>query len=105
MTSAIFLPLSPASNFPFLTSTLRARARARSPARLAVSVLSDVLLALLLGYPLAVRGHRSAQLPLRSSGISHPRNVQGTLATEITGEDRRTERKRASVNARHTLNS
>lgn len=34
MTSAIFLPLSPASNFPFLTST---------PARPAVSVLSDVL--------------------------------------------------------------
>lgn len=42
MTSAIFLPLSPASNFPFLTSTPRARPFRFFPTFSLLSFYSDI---------------------------------------------------------------
>lgn len=44
-------------------------------------LLARVFLAL-LGYPLTLRGHRSAKLPLLASSIPHLRKVQGTTIIE-----------------------
>jgi len=74
MTSAIFLPLSPASNFPFLTFTPRARPFRFFP------TFSTRFTRISTN---RARIDRSAQLLLWSSSISHPRNIQRMLATKI----------------------